>query len=63
MNNKHAWSTLQLLIILAIAVSPFWGMATNWSDMSEAKATGFGLTLAGVVGACIKGWHGMRGGE
>lgn len=55
MNTQaQRWSTLQLAVLLAIAVSPFWFMAANLRDGDEVAKTGMGVAIAGVVAAVLK---------
>ena len=61
MNNRHAWSTLQLLILVSAAVSPFWFMASSITDLSELKSTGIGAALLAALGGTIRLWQGMHG--
>lgn len=61
--NHHAWSTLQLLIVVVAAVSPFWFLAGDLADMSEAKATGLGVVIVSAVSGAMKVWQSMHGGD
>lgn len=62
-HHKHAWTTLQLAIVGVIMVSPFWLMASDLRDLSEAKSTGVGAALAGVAMAGAKLFEHIRGGK
>ena len=62
MNNRHAWSTLQLLILVSGAVAPFFFMASSLNDMSEIKSAGFGIGIATAIGGVMKHWQKVHGG-
>lgn len=58
MNTQtQQWSTLQLALLLAIAISPFWFMAANVRDGDEFAKTGMGVGIAAVVASVLRRGH------
>lgn len=48
----------QVVALVGCCISPFWFLASDWTDGSEVKATVLGAAIGGVVLAII---HGVRG--
>ena len=58
--NKHAWTTLQLMIVGVIMVSPFWFFASDLKDLSEMKSTLIGGAMSGVALAAAELFKHLR---
>jgi hypothetical protein len=54
-------STRELVLVAGIISAPFWLMASNWGDMSEAASTGLGATLAPILLAAYRKLMGGSG--
>lgn len=57
------FSGWQVVTIVAVCVSPFWLLASNWSDMSELKASATGGVFAAFIAAVIKLIDKLRGNQ
>jgi hypothetical protein len=53
-SRRKLWQTVQIATICGIAVSPFWIMASDLSDGSEAMATAIGAGLVATVTVVLK---------
>ena len=52
--RRQAWSTVELIVVMAICVSPFWFLAGSVMDGDELEKSGVGMALAGVAGTVLK---------
>jgi len=53
-------STRELVLVAGIISAPFWLMASNWGDLSEAVSTGVGAALAPIL---LAGYRKLMGGS
>ena len=51
---------VELVIVFVFATLPFWVMAGNLKDLSEAKAEAFGLATVAAVVTIYRIWKGLH---
>lgn len=49
---------IELLIVMAATLAPFWFMASSLSDLSELKSTGIGVASSAAVLGAYRAWQG-----
>ena len=54
-------STRELVLVAGIISAPFWMLASNWGDLSEATCTGVGAALAPILLAAYRKLMGGSG--